>query len=76
MSIDCMRYQVNVKFNKDFIDVDEDSKTITIGIRSKPVKGRANKEIIEKIADYFKVSSSSVEIVAGRRSKTKFVEII
>ena len=71
-----MRYQVNVKFNKDFIDVNEDSKTITVGIRSKPVKGKANKEIIDKLADYFKVSSSRIEIVAGHRSKMKFVEII
>ena len=70
-----MRYQVNVKFNKDFIDVDEENKVITIGIRSKPVKGKANKEVVKKIAKYFDISSSNVEIVAGQRSKTKIIEI-
>jgi len=71
-----MKYRVNVKFNKSFVDVDEDSRTINIGIKSKPVKGKANKEMIDKLSDYFEVSSSNVEIIAGQRSKTKFVEII
>ncbi len=70
-----MIYRVNVKFNKDFLDVDEDSKTITIGIRAKPVKGRANQEIMKKLSTHFDVPSSSVHIVAGLRSKNKVVEI-
>jgi uncharacterized protein (TIGR00251 family) len=70
-----MNYRLLVKFNKDFIDVDDDAQTIEIGIRSKPIKGRANQEIIKKLAEYFNVSSSAVRIVAGLRSKDKIVEI-
>lgn len=71
-----MQYKVTVKFNKDFVDVDEDGKTITIGVRKKPVKGKANDEIIKKLSKRFGVSSSSVRIVAGMRSKNKIVDII
>ena len=71
-----MRYEVSVKFNKNFIDVDEASKKITIGIRAKPVKGKANKEIVKKLAKYFGVPYSAVRIVVGVRLKNKVVEII
>lgn len=70
-----MHYEVSVRFNKDFIDVDESGKKIAIGIRAKPVKGKANEEIIKKLAKYFGVPSSKVRIVAGLRSKSKIVEI-
>jgi len=71
-----MQYEVSVKFNKDFVAVDEKAKKIEIGIRAKPVKGRANKEIVKKLAKYFGIPSSRVAIVAGERSKNKIVEII
>lgn len=70
-----MNYRLLVKFNKDFINVDDEAQTIEIGIRSKPIKGKANQEIIKKLADYFSVPSSKVSIVAGLRSKNKVVEI-
>jgi uncharacterized protein (TIGR00251 family) len=65
-----------VKFNKDFIDVDEAGHKITIGVRAKPIKGKANEEMIKKLAKYFSVPSSKIRIVAGLRSKNKMVEII
>ena len=64
-----------MKFNKDFVVVDEDAKKIEIGIRAKPVKGKANKDIVKKLAKYFGVPTSSVTIVVGERSKNKIVEI-
>ena len=71
-----MKYEVSVKFNKDFLDVDKAGRKITIGVRAKPTKGKANREIIKKLAGYFGVSSSSVHIIAGMRSKNKIVEIV
>jgi len=71
-----MRYSLSVKFNKDFVEVDEAARIITIGIRAKPVKGKANEEIVKKLAKHFDVPSSSVRIVAGARSKSKVVEIL
>jgi uncharacterized protein len=71
-----LRYQVRVRFNKEFIDVDERQKIIAIGVNVKPVKGRANEEVIKKLAQHFGVSSANVSIIAGARSKDKIIEIV
>jgi len=39
-------YEVFVEFQKDFLKVE--GNQITIGIKSKPIRGQANKEIIKK----------------------------
>ncbi len=70
------KYEVSVKFNRDFVDVDDVHRKIVIGVRARPVKGKANEEIIKKLAKRFNVPSSSVRIIAGLRSKKKIVEII
>jgi len=69
----CMLYNVSVEFNKDFCIVKENQ--IIIGIKSKPIKGEANKEIIKKLAKYFEISTSLIQIKAGKRSKQKIIEI-
>lgn len=44
-------------------------------IKEPPVQGRANAAIIRVVADYFKVNHSQVNIVSGRFSKSKIIEI-
>ena len=44
-----MIYKVSVTFHKDFIEVNNDE--ISVGIKSKPQKGEANKELIKKLAE-------------------------
>lgn len=68
-----MLYHVHVEFNKDFVEVD--GNQITIGVRSRPVGGAANKEIIKKLAKHFGTSSASVVIKSGHKSKEKIIEI-
>ena len=68
-----MRYIVEVKLNKDFIRT-ENGK-IVVGIKAKPEKGKANEEVIKKVARHLKVPISSVRIVLGRTSRKKVVEI-
>ena len=48
---------------------------MSMGIKSKPIKGEANKEIIKKIAKYFAISTTAIEIKSGHKSKEKIVEI-
>ncbi|TLX65855.1 MAG: DUF167 domain-containing protein [Thaumarchaeota archaeon] len=43
-----MIYKVYVTFHKDFIEVNNDE--ISVGIKSKPQKGEANRELIQKIS--------------------------
>jgi len=67
-------YEVFVEFQKDFVKVN--GNQVTVGVKSKPIKGEANKEIIKKLAKHFGVSSSSVTIRSGQKTKKKIVEIL
>ena len=69
-----MRYEVEVSFHKDFLKVE--ANKIMVGLTSKPEKGKANLELIKKLAKHFKVSSSQVRIVSGLKSRRKIVEIM
>lgn len=62
-----------MELKKDFVLVDGDR--ITVGVKSKPVGGKANAELIKKIAKHFGVPSSSVVIKSGAKSKSKLVQI-
>lgn len=68
-----MLYRVHVEFKGDSIEVD--GSEITICVKSKPVDGQANKEIIKKLAKHFGVPSANVSIRSGHRSRDKIVEI-
>ena len=68
-----MLYEITVKFHKDFLEVSENQ--IIIGIKSKPVKGEANKEIIKKLSKHFQISEHSIQIKSGHKSKQKIIEI-
>jgi uncharacterized protein (TIGR00251 family) len=66
-------YTIHVEFHKDFVEVD--GAEITVGVKSRPIGGAANKEIIKKLAKHFGISSANVSIKSGHKSKTKIVEI-
>ena len=69
-----MIYKVSVEFSKEFLEIENNQ--ISIGIKSKPIKGEANKEIIKKIAKHFKISTSLVQIKSGHKSSEKIIEIL
>jgi hypothetical protein len=66
-------YKVHVEFSNEFLEIKENQ--INIGIKSKPIKGEANKEIIKKIAKHFKISTALVKIKSGHKSQEKIIEI-
>ena len=68
-----MIYKVTVEFSKEFLEIKDNQ--INIGIKSKPVKGQANKEIIKKIAKHFEISSTMIQIKSGHKTKEKIIEI-
>jgi hypothetical protein len=67
-------YKVHVKFSKEILEIINDE--ITIGIKSKQIKGEANKEIIKKIAKHFKIPTTLVQIKSGHKSSEKIIEIL
>ncbi len=69
-----MIYKVKVEFSKEFLEIQDNQ--INIGIKSKPIKGEANKEIIRKLAKHFGVSTTRIQIKSGHKSHQKIIEIL
>jgi uncharacterized protein (TIGR00251 family) len=68
--------QVKVKPNakRQAIETTEDG-SLMVYLKSAPVDGKANAELIKLLAKEFNVSQSKVQIKSGRSSKQKQVEI-
>ena len=47
-----------------------------VWITAPPVDGKANKVLIEVLSDYFDVPKSFVEIIGGKTSRIKIVDIL
>ncbi len=48
--------------------------SLTAYLKSPPVEGRANEELIERLAEHFGVPKSRIRIKSGASSRTKLVE--
>lgn len=68
-----MIYKVQVFFNKEFFEIEDNN--IRIGINIKPIKGQANKEIIKKISKELKISQNFISIVSGQKDSAKIIVI-
>lgn len=71
-----MNKQIKVKPNSKKQNIEESADGIlTVHLKSPPVDGKANKELIELLAKKFNVPKSQIRIKTGLSSKTKLVEI-
>lgn len=72
-----MQIQVQLKPNSRHRQevIENGDGTFTIYVKSSAIEGRANKEAVELLAKYFKVSKSRVELVRGARGKCKVFRI-
>jgi len=71
-----MKKQIKVKPNSKKQDViEEPDGSLTVCLKSPPVDGKANDELIKLLAEKFDVPKSSIQIKSGLRSKTKRIEI-
>jgi uncharacterized protein len=69
-----LRYTVFVKFNSSGkIQIQENE--ITISLKSKPQRGKANIELVQKLADYG-VAKDKINIILGLSSTKKLVDIL
>ena len=70
-----MRYSVSVRFSSDGrLEVNGDE--IAISIKSQPERGRANRELVKKLAAHFGVGEERVRIISGLTSRKKLVEVL
>ena len=71
-----MKITVGVKTNASKEGVTKvDDMHYTVATHATPEKGRANREVVRLLADFFKVAQSRVTILAGHVSKNKIIEI-
>lgn len=54
---------------------EEPDGSITVYLKSPPVDGKANQELIEVLAKKFEVRKSQVTIKSGLSSRTKLIEL-
>jgi len=71
-----MKKQVKVKPNSKQQKIQEEADgSLTVNLKSPPVDGKANEELIKLLAEKFNVSKSKITIKSGLSSRTKLVEI-
>lgn len=71
-----MRVTVRVKPNARAPRIEQaPDGTLIAWLKSPPVEGRANEELIERLAERFGVSRGAVRIGSGRAARLKVVEI-
>lgn len=46
-----------------------------VWLKAKPLKGRANQELIQVLSEYFKIPKSAIQIIKGGHSKEKIIAI-
>ena len=70
-----MRYSVSVRFSSDgHLEVNGDE--ITISIKSQPERGKANRELVKKLAAHFNIDEGRIRIISGLTSRKKLVEVL
>lgn len=71
-----MQKKVKVKPNsKQQKIAEEDDGSLTVNLKSPPVDGKANEELIKLLAEKFAVPKSHITIKSGLSSRQKLIEI-
>ena len=71
-----MKKQVKVKPNSKNQSIEEAKDgSLTLHLKSPPVDGKANEELIQILSKKFNVSKSKILIKSGLSSRNKLVEI-
>ncbi len=68
---------INVKTNAKENAIQQVSAShYTVRLKASPVQGKANRALINMLAEYFDIARNRITIVSGYSSRKKFVEII
>ena len=68
--------RVQVKPNSKNPRIEEAADgSLTVFLKSPPIEGRANEELIERLAGHYRVPKSHLRIKLGAASRNKLVEI-
>jgi uncharacterized protein len=71
-----MQKKVKVKPNSKQQKIEQQTDdTLTVYLKSPPVDGKANEELIKLLAEKFNVPKSHIRIKSGLSSRQKLIEI-
>lgn len=70
-----MRINVKVMPKSSREEVMEEDGGLKVYVKAAPDKGKANKAVIELIAEHYGVKKSDVAIVSGETARKKIVEV-
>lgn len=71
-----MQKRVKVKPNSKLQNIKEEADgSLTVSLKSPPVEGKANEELIKLLAEKFDLPKSRIRIKSGLSSRHKLVDI-
>jgi uncharacterized protein len=71
-----MLLEIKVKPNSRKPRIEEGAGAgLTVYLKSPPVEGKANEELIQRLAERYGVPKSRVRIKSGHNSRSKLIEI-
>ncbi len=69
--------RVKVKPNSKNPRIEEAADgSLTVHLKSPPIEGRANEELIARLAAHYKIPKSRLRIKSGAASRNKLVEVV
>ncbi len=70
-----MRINVKVIANSSKERIEEQGEVFRVYVNVPPIEGRANRRVVELLAEHFKVKKYSIEIVSGEKTNKKVIDI-
>ncbi|EKD46186.1 MAG: hypothetical protein ACD_68C00112G0002 [uncultured bacterium] len=71
-----MKIFIKVKPNAKIDKVEQQGDdSFEVIVKELPIQGRANRAVMELLADYFNTPKTSLKIVSGYTSRSKIIEI-
>ncbi|MBD3255213.1 MAG: hypothetical protein GF383_08980 [Candidatus Lokiarchaeota archaeon] len=67
---------VKVKTNSKKQKIKKEPRNLLVYLRAKPIRNKANKELIKLFKKRLNISSNQIFIVSGLKSSTKRIELI
>jgi len=69
------KLRINVKANSKRQEIINSEEFLIVHVRAKPIKNKANNELIHFLKKRLKIASNQIEILSGIKSKNKIVQI-
>jgi len=70
-----MKVNVKVIPNAKRNEVSQEGEKLKVRVAAPALDGRANKAVIEILAEFFNVKKSKIKIIKGEKSREKIIEI-